>query len=137
MRLIIDTSVAIAWTATQQSTPLSVAASIATVEDGALVPFHFQLELTNALLALERRRRLTQSAVDHSLAMYDDLDLEIDGIDFEEIRISTFALARHYQLTTYDAVYLELALRVQLPLATRDEALATAAAKAGAKLFAP
>jgi predicted nucleic acid-binding protein len=63
------------------------------------------------------------------------LDLDIDAIDFESIRPETFALARRHQLTTFDAVYVELALRSKVPLATRNEALAAAARKAGAALF--
>jgi predicted nucleic acid-binding protein len=41
------------------------------------------------------------------------------------------SLALRFQLTSYDAAYLELALRLQLPIATRDDALAEAAWAAG------
>lgn len=135
MRLIIDTSVAIAWVARQQSTPMCESASISAVEHGALVPFHFYLELTNVLLALERRRRLSVGDVDSSLTLYDSLDIEIDNADFADTRSATFALARRYQLTTFDAAYIEIALRTGRPLATRDQALADAARNSGAQLF--
>ncbi|MGH8129305.1 MAG: type II toxin-antitoxin system VapC family toxin, partial [Steroidobacteraceae bacterium] len=45
------------------------------------------------------------------------------------------ALAQRFQLTCYDAAYLELAIRRELPLATLDEALARAARTAKVKLF--
>ncbi|MFP3325380.1 type II toxin-antitoxin system VapC family toxin, partial [Planococcus sp. SIMBA_160] len=49
----------------------------------------------------------------------------------------TLRLARAYRLSVYDAAYLELALRKELPLATRDERLAEAAARLGRKDTTP
>ena len=44
-------------------------------------------------------------------------------------------LAEKYGLSVYDAVYLEAALRLNLPLASRDEALRAAAKRNGVKLL--
>lgn len=135
MRLIVDVSVAVGWAVPQQSTPLCKSAGDIAVDHGALVPFHFHIELINALLALERRQRITAVAVDEAIEMYGRLGLDADRADFRDIQPMTFALARKYQLTAFDAAYLELALRTGSPLATRDKALAAAAKQAGAQLF--
>lgn len=136
MRLIVDVSIALAWNVAQQSTTLTTEAAAYVTEHGALVPFHFHLELTNALLVLERRRRLSRADVDHAIENIRMLDVEIDDGPGARIDETVFPLARRYQLSTYDAAYLELALRTELHLATRDGALAAASKKSGAHLFA-
>ena len=50
---------------------------------------------------------------------------------------STLALARQYDLSAYDAAYLELAMRRGLPLATLDEDLEAAAAAVGVEKYKP
>ncbi|MEI7951961.1 MAG: type II toxin-antitoxin system VapC family toxin [Synechococcaceae cyanobacterium ELA182] len=47
------------------------------------------------------------------------------------------SLALRFQLTSYDAAYLELALRLQLPIATRDSDLEEAAWAAGVGILTP
>jgi predicted nucleic acid-binding protein len=135
MRLIVDVSVAIGWVVPLQSSPVSTAARKFAIEHGALVPFHFHIELLNALLALERRQRMTAGAVNEALQMYEQLELDVDEAEFGDTQPMTFTLARKYVLTAFDAAYLELALRSGLPLATRDQPLAIAGKKAGAKLL--
>jgi predicted nucleic acid-binding protein len=44
-------------------------------------------------------------------------------------------VARAQNLTTYDAAYLELAMRRGLPLATRDRPLKAAAKRVGVKIL--
>lgn len=134
-RPIVDSSVATAWCSTSQATPLSEAALEAATRFGMLVPAHFQLEVANALRQLERRNRIATAEVDAFLAALTQLSVEVDAA----AQAQTFALivpiARRFDLTTYDAAYLELALRTGLSLATRDAALAAAARQAGAILL--
>ena len=68
MRLIGDTSVALAWASESQATPLTRASGERTLEYGAVVPFHFHLELSNALLRLERRGKMTIEDVEKAFA---------------------------------------------------------------------
>ena len=137
MRLIVDASVALFWNIASQSTPLTEEAAAEIQRSGGVVPFHFQLEMCNALWVLERRGKLSASDANETIDNIAMLDLEVDELAMHKIGETVLPLARLYRLTLYDAAYLELALRTDLPLATRDEALAAAAKKAGAKLFAP
>jgi predicted nucleic acid-binding protein len=101
----------------------------------ALVPRWWFLELTNVLALAERKRRITSAKVAEFIALIEGFDLEID----EEGSLRAFThllpLCRAHQLTSYDALYLDLALRRQIPLATLDEPLRKAAEKLGAKLL--
>lgn len=135
MRLIVDTSIVVAWVARCQATPLSDAAADVVATESAVVPVHFQIELANALWQLERRGRLDGSAIDLFVSDLRDFSIEVDRNAMDQALTTIFPLARKYKLTAYDAAYLELALRQELPLATRDRDLAAAAATAGAVLF--
>jgi predicted nucleic acid-binding protein len=67
--------------------------------------------------------------------MVESMDIEVDAATFSHALSHTLQLARRYSLSAYDASYLELALRLGLPLATLDEDLQKAASKAGVKRF--
>lgn len=136
-RFVLDASVAVAWVA---GTPVDpYAAAVQThVANGwrAIVPSLWQVEVANALLMVERRGSLTAADVDRGL-----LDLEtflVSRAEVDQIPIAmrqAADLARRFQLTVYDAVYLELAKRESVPLATLDKSLGAAAAKAGVALL--
>jgi predicted nucleic acid-binding protein len=51
--------------------------------------------------------------------------------------MDTVHIARRFRLSAYDAAYLELSLRLGLPLATLDASLIKAAEAAGVALFSP
>ena len=69
------------------------------------------------------------------LEMLEGVDIEVDSATFAHALSSTLHLARRYKLSAYDASYLELSLRLGMPLATLDEDLQKAAKKAGVKKF--
>ena len=101
----------------------------------ALVPSLWCSEVANALLVRERRKLI---APVHMAAILDSLAVLPIGIDQEGIArafTDVLQLARAHELTVYDAHYLELAMRLRLPLATLDRALAKAAKKAGVELL--
>jgi len=134
---VLDASVAVAWVAGTPFDPY--AATVQThVANGwrAIVPSLWQLEVANALLMVERRGVLTAADVDRGL-----LDLETflaSRAEVDQIPVAmrpAADLARRFQLTVYDAVYLELAKRETLPLATLDKSLRAAAAKAGVAIL--
>ena len=93
-------------------------------------------ETTNVLVQAERRGRITATAVRTFLGLLATLPIEIDPATAATAWHDTLALARLHQLTTYDAAYLELALRSTLPLASRDRALLAAATQEGVPLLA-
>lgn len=137
MSFVVDVSVALPWNVTSQANALIRHAAETVVRDGAVVPFHFPLEYCNALAMLLRQRRITRGQFDTALVNIRDLDLAIDATPVGDVDVSILPLALRHGLSLYDAAYLELALRTGLPLATRDEALATAAREAGAGLLDP
>ena len=93
----------------------------------AIVPNLWRLELGNVLVQAERHGRITAAQLTTALELVRNLpvttDAETDGRAFREI----LNLARTTSLTTYDASYLELAMRHGIPLATLDKALIRAA----------
>jgi len=130
---VLDASVALAWVLDSPiaAYALEVRHALASGKRG-LVPALWHLEIANALASAERRRDLAGADVDDALATIEAtaaraIDTEMSLIPAGE----ALANARSFQLTAYDAVYLELARREGLPLATLDKGLRAAAAKAG------
>ena len=124
---VLDSSVAVAWLFDDETTAETDASLDRLKFDGAFVPSLWRLELGNVLAKAERRKRVSGSQIAACLGALDRLpiavDIETEGRALREI----LALARAERLTTYDAAYLELAMRMGLQLATRDEALVKAA----------
>ena len=124
---VLDCSVAVAWLFDDEATPETDALLDRLKDAGALVPGLWRLELGNVLTRAEREKRIPGSRIAAYLDLLDRLpittDTETESRAFREI----LALAREQGLTTYDAAYLELAMRRGVGLATRDNALVRAA----------
>jgi predicted nucleic acid-binding protein len=101
----------------------------------ALVPMTWGLEVSNVLAKAESRNLLTEAQSEAFLEMLAGLDVEVDSATFAKSLSDTLQLARRYRLSTYDASYLEVALREGMALATLDDDLKKAAKKAGITLF--
>jgi predicted nucleic acid-binding protein len=100
--------------------------------DGMVVPGLWWFEVRNLLLMAERRQRSTPQKISAFLTQLQRLDLAVDqSPEGDEV----FALARRHRLTIYDASYLELAMRLGLPLASLDRKLAAAAQSEGVRLI--
>lgn len=131
MSLVLDASVAVTWLFAAERNPASQAVLDMVVTDGALVPSLWRLEIANVLLNAVRKGRSTQAHADQSILELSKLPLTIDDQTDLQAWDATLALAIAYRLTTYDAAYLELAVRTIRPLATRDRALVRAALNEG------
>lgn len=131
MRLVIDASIALAWCFEDEASPATDAIADEVRRSGALVPGLFQLEIGNILLQAERKRRLSPAEVAARLTLLDMIAISTDPETAARAWRDVLALARAHRLTTYDAAYLELALRTNATLATRDEDLARAARALG------
>lgn len=133
--VVVDGSVAVAWCFPdeQGAYPQSVLDALAAVE--AVAPSLWPLEVANALLMGERRKRSTPDETERSIQFLEILPITIDEATAPQAFKNTLALARTHSLTTYDASYLELALRRGLSLATLDARLRAAALAAGVPLF--
>ena len=124
---VLDCSVASAWLFEDEATAETDALLDQLANGAALVPLHWRLELGNVLVQAERRGRITPAQVAASVELVSRLPIEVDAeTDTRSFR-EVLALARSTNLTTYDAAYLELALRRGLRLATQDRALVRAA----------
>jgi len=99
------------------------------------VPSLWPWEMVNALAVAVRRKRIDPDNATAFLELLSGFDFRIAGAPpvGELARIG--ALAARYQLTAYDTAYLDLALRLALPLATLDEALKQAASAEGVTLL--
>ncbi len=131
MILIVDASVALAWHFEDESTAI-IDAFRAECEDATLyVPAHWLAEVANGVLVGERRKRSNDAQATRFVTWLGLLATVVDTEGAMTATQSLLPLARQYGLTIYDAAYLELAMRRNLPLATLDAALATAARAAG------
>lgn len=128
---VLDASVAITWLLDDEDNPLADAARSRIVDAGAFVPQVWHLEVRNALLVAERRRRISAKGATVRLRSLRELPIYTDAeADLEMV----FELARDHHLAIYDAVYLELARRRNEALATLDAALVRAATVEGLSL---
>lgn len=134
---MLDASVALAWHFDFQSNESTTAILHTVVDEGAIVPSHWALELSNALQLAMRTEHTTRPEADGFMRMLDEAPIEMDMLTHSRAGRETLDLAIEHGLTTYDAAYLELARRKDLPLATRDRALAKAARNAGLKTIEP
>jgi len=103
--------------------------------DSVMVPAIWPQEIFNVLCMMERRRRITAAQASDIASGLQQLTVAIEPANLQRIAEDVYPLAKTHGLTIYDASYLELALRRQLPLATLDEALMRAAKKAKVKLI--
>lgn len=134
---VLDASVALGWTLDNPVPPAATRAKQALLSGTkAVAPALLHLEIANGLAVAERRGILTSSDAMMALWQLEQLcgqALEIQA-DIVPMR-QALTTARTYELSAYDSVYLDLALRAQLPLATLDLALRKAAGKAGVELL--
>jgi predicted nucleic acid-binding protein len=120
---VLDASAAIAWALPEDDPRADLARERARTED-APVPMLWWFEVRNALIASERRGRLTEPHTARFLREISRLAVTVDRAPDEA---GVLTLARRHRLTVYDAAYLELAVREALPLAILDTQLAAAA----------
>jgi len=91
--------------------------------------------LSNVLLQAERRGRISTGDVTMRLDLIAQLPILTDQETTIRAWREILTLARAASLTTYDATYLELAMRRGLPLLTKDNELVRAAKRLGVEAF--
>ncbi|KON81474.1 type II toxin-antitoxin system VapC family toxin [Azoarcus sp. PA01] len=126
---VLDNSVLCAWFIASQATPYADAIAQRLETERAMAPALLQLEYINVLRTACKRGRLLAQQAREVVERVGILPIEFDAQAPSATAILSLAL--RFDLTTYDATYLELALREQLPIATQDAALAEAAWAAG------
>jgi len=131
--VVVDASVVLDF-AFDEGEPIETRRLMRLVDQGAWVPQHFRLEVSNAIVSRVRRGVFE---ADRSAEFFDlvlRLPLHVDGETALDAWSIGFRLANRHRLTTYDACYLALAQRLDLPLATFDKALRAAAEAEGVAL---
>jgi predicted nucleic acid-binding protein len=133
MKLVIDASFIASLLLPHEAAEVSAARLKQIEDDGAAAPALWQLEVANMLLTALRRKRIDASQFVRLLEAIDSLPVTLQAALTAKQRGDLLHLARKHELTAYDAAYLELALRLDLPLATFDDRLIRAARAEGAK----
>ena len=136
-RFVVDTSVTLAWCFEDEAEAYAEAVLETLDICEAVVPAIWPLEVGNVLLVAERNKRLSKADVVRFLALLSNLPVIVEQETPERMLKEIVALAREQRLTTYDASYLDLAMRLGLPIATRDTTLSKAAKKCRVPAFNP
>jgi len=127
MSLVLDSSITLAWVYSEETTDAVSGIFDRLREGGAWVPGLWRLEVANVLEMGVRRGRHDRDFREATLVDLAQLPIQVDHETDGQAWGATLQLAERHQLTTYDAAYLELALRRKLPLATLDRELRRAA----------
>jgi predicted nucleic acid-binding protein len=132
--LVVDSSAALSWALRdEQGSGLALLETM--VEEPAIVPVHWILEVTNAFRMAVQRARLQPDERHAIVERLENLSITVDAETVSRGWREIPLLADRFALTTYDAAYLELAIRLDLSLATMDKTLARAARAAGVPLL--
>jgi len=127
---IADASITLAWLLPDERDAAVMPIFDRTLVDTVVVPFHWRSEVANGLLMAERSRIRPDASARLALKVA-DFSLEVDTEGGDAVLQRVLPLARAHKLTVYDALYLELAERRGMELASLDGALVEAAKKVG------
>jgi predicted nucleic acid-binding protein len=133
--LVLDASVALAWCFKNEATAAADTVLERLATETASVPAIWHLEIANVLVMSERRRRITPANSTEFIALLETLVIVVDEQTPARAFTRVLDLAREERLTAYDAAYLELAMRLGLPLASKDGDLCDAAERLGVSVL--
>ena len=129
MQWVFDASVALAWCFEDERSPQSDALLDRAAVQPSCVPQHWALEVANVLVLASRRGRIPAAKRAQFLSLLQNLPIHVDPAPQSHALSATIALADEHGLTSYDAAYLELAIRLGVPFATLDHDLIAASKK--------
>jgi len=137
LSFVLDNSVTMRW-CFGDGKPAELAYASRVLDDmretSALVPAIWGLEVANVLARAENAKLITEARSEAFLTLLRRLRIEVDAETFSQSFAGVLQIARRYHLSSYDAAYLELALREGLAIASLDADLRKAAKRAGAPL---
>ncbi len=135
-RFVLDASVALAWFLDNPVSPYATQVKQRLLDGArAVVPALWHLEMANGFAVSERRHILTAAEGTRCLIDVEQLTAQIETNSDLVLTRQALSTARSFQLSAYDAVYLDTARNQGLPLATLDQSLRAAAARAAVELF--
>ena len=132
---VVDCSVVMAWCFEDESDEYADSVLDRLTVSEAVVPSIFALEVANVLLVGERKNRLTEADSSRFIEMLRELPIIVDQETSDRAMTEILAVGREQSLSSYDAAYLELAMREGVALATQDKILRKAARSCGVKLL--
>ena len=133
--LVLDASVALTWCFKNEATAAADRVLEYLAAGAASVPAIWHLEIANVLALSERRRRITPAYSAEFIAVLETLEIVVDEETPSRALGRVLDLAREERLTAYDGAYLELAMRLGLPLASKDGDLCDAAERLGVSVL--
>ena len=128
---VLDCSVTMAWLFTDETTPNTLKLRNHLIKGSAIVPELWPLEVANVLWVSEKKKRINHFQSSLFKKLLSQLPIVIDDKTKDYALNRILELAREFNITPYDASYLELSLRFSCPLATLDKSLLQAAKNAG------
>ncbi len=131
MSFVLDASIALAWCFSDESTAFTHKLLVQLENDIALVPTIWSLEVGNILIMAERRKRISYAEMVQFLELLSALRIEVDADTPSKAFHEVLSLTYSEKLTTYNATYVELAMRHGLPLASKDLELCKTAKRLG------
>ncbi len=134
---ILDCSVTMAWYFKDEANAYAKAVRRSLSRVDAVVPGLWPLEVANILVRGERRQRSTEAEASKWLRYLEMLPIRVDDETAVRAWSDILHIARSYDLSAYDASYLELAIRLGLPLASLDDKLKATAASGGVAEYTP
>lgn len=135
MAFVLDNSIVTAWYFENQATAYSDRVLKRMAADIAHVPALWPLEFSNVLRKAISGKNITEARAREIIAQNDHWTILVDSATPRPGDILSLSLA--YGLSSYDAAYLDLAVRLRLPIATKDSALCAAAVAAGVGVLKP
>src|SRR5437899_575882 len=134
---VLDCSVTMAWYFKDEANAYAKAVRRSLSKVHAVVPGLWPLEVANILVLGERRQRSTEAEASQWLRYLQMLPIRVDDETAARAWSDILHIARSYDLSAYDASYVELAIRLGLPLASLDDKLKATAASAGVAEYKP
>jgi len=128
-QFVVDNSVVMSWCFKDETNSYADIVLNMLTKVSAVVPSIWPLEVVNVLLSAERQKRLSKSDSMRFLTLLSQLPIFVEYERPEKMMKELLALARTSKLSSYDASYLDLAMRKGLPIATLDNKLIEAAAR--------
>lgn len=124
---VVDNSVVMAWCFKDETSQYADRILGRLELSTGFVPSIWPLEVCNVLLVAERRKRIGEAGSTRFITLLSELPIIVEQEQPERMIKEIFALARKHKLSSYDASYLDLAMRKGLPIATQDKNLLAAA----------
>ena len=132
---VIDNSVVMSWCFKDETSKYTDAMLDYLEQATAYVPAIWPLEVSNVLLVAERRKRLSRSDSSRFISLLLELPIIVEPESPVRMLSEILALAREYKLSSYDASYLDLAMRKGLPIATTDKNIILAARRSSVPIL--